>query len=240
MSNLPGGYEHETLEYSTETDSRMMVQFFNTVYAWMAVGLALTAVVAYLCSNTPAITGLLFSNKFLPVAIVLGLFALAWFVQSQIMNLSLGMATALYLTYCAVMGALISWIFIVYPVQTLLAAFLVTGGVFGVFSIVGFVIKKDLTAFGPILGITLLGLFATSILNVFIANNALSWVVTYGVLLVSIGITVWKTQELKMFAHASAGQGEVASKMAIIGSLILYITFINLFLSILRIMGGRR
>lgn len=237
MSMFPNA-RRANLDYAT--DDRTIYNFFNAVYAWMAVGLALTAVVAYGVAHTPALLNLIYAGKFMVIALALGAFAVAWYVQSQIGRISTGLATGLFLLYATLIGAMISWIFIVYRMQTLGAAFLMTAGTFGAMSLYGFVTKRDLTRTGSILVMIAIGLFFASLVNVFFASSALSWFITYAVLAVFIGITAYETQQLKNMAYQFQGNGAMLSRVAIVGSLVLYISFINLFMSILRILGDRR
>jgi FtsH-binding integral membrane protein len=225
------------LEYSTE--DRAVFNFFNTVYAWMAVGLAVTAVVGYGVSQTSALR-VLYSSPFTIVALALAAFGIAWAVQGVAMRISAAAATGLFLLYAALIGVMISYIFVVYSTSTLLSAFVLTAGTFGGMSLYGFITKRDLTTIGSYLVMAFWGLLLASLVNIFLANNALSWVITYGVLFVFIGLTAYHTQNLKNFANEHAGNPNLAARMAIVGSLILYVAFINLFLSILRILGDRR
>jgi hypothetical protein len=146
----------------------------------------------------------------------------------------------LFLLYSAFMGLLLSGIFRVYTLSTIGASFVLTGGVFGAMSIYGFVTKRDLTTMGSYLVMAALGLFVASIVNIFIASNAFSWIITYAVLGVFIGITAYQTQKLRAMAVQFEGNPQMLARLAIVGSLLLYIAFINMFLSILRIVGSRR
>ena len=156
------------------------------------------------------------------------------------MSVNATAGTALFILYAAVIGALVSGIFVVYPKSTLAASFLVTAATFGVLSVLGFVLKKDLSSFGSYLIMGAIGLFIASIVNIFLANDALSWIITYGVLAVFIGLTVYYTQKLKGWALEVSDNPEMASRLAVVGSLMMYVAFLNMFLSILRIMGSRR
>jgi uncharacterized protein len=227
------------LEYGT-TD-RSTFNFFNAVYAWMAVGLAVTAAVAWGVSQSPALLKVVYGGgSGMMLVWALGLFAIAWFTQTAALKMSAAAGTAMFLLYATLMGALLSGILIVYKLQTIGVAFLLTGGVFGAMSLYGFVTKRDLTTIGSYLVMAFVGLFIASLVNIFLANNALSWVITYGVLFVFIGITAYETQKLKVLAQQFEGSPDMLARIAIIGSLLLYIAFINMFLSILRILGNRR
>ena len=137
-------------------------------------------------------------------------------------------------------GALVAGIFLIYPARTLIAAFVLTGGTFGSMSVYGFVTKRDLSGMGSIFIMALWGFIIASLVNFWLANNALSWIITYGILILFIGITAYETQMLRRMAMQLGSNREMATRYAIVGSLVLYISFINLFLAILRILGDRR
>ncbi len=237
MSQFPGVSKRERV-LSYGTDERLTYSFFNAVYSWMAVGLALTAVVAYVTSQSQTMMEILYGSRIVMIACALGMMGIAMGVQSAALRISAAAGTALFLVYAGLMGVLISAVFVVYPLPMLGGAFLITAGVFGGMSVYGYVTKRDLTSMGSMLVMAFWGIFLASIVNLFIASNLLSWVVTYGVLFVVLGLVAYRTQMLKAVADQTRGQPEVAARYAIIGSLFLYISFINLFLSILRIMGG--
>jgi FtsH-binding integral membrane protein len=244
MSQFPNPYAgsrgRDMLDYDSGVNTLSVAQFFNTVYAWMCVGLAVTAVVGWYVSQNMDALRLVYSNKGTYLAIGLVAFGIAWYVQSQAGKLSVGIATALFLVYAAIIGALISGIFVVYPAKTLTAAFVVTGGVFGSMSVYGFVTKRDLTRIGSTAIMILWGFILASVVNVFLASSALDWVITYGILILFIAITAYQTQHLREIALQLGDNPALAQRYAIVGSLVLYIAFINLFLSILRILGNRR
>jgi hypothetical protein len=227
------------LEYAR--DDKSTYKFFNVVYAWMAVGLAVTAGVAWFVSQSAVGLQIVYGGgKGAAVAILLGMFAIAWGVQASAMRINANVATALFLLYSALMGALLSGIFIVYRMQTIGTAFLLTGGTFAAMSVYGFVTKRDLTRMGSILVMCVIGLFIASLVNIFVASSALSWLITYAVLAVFIGITAYETQKLKALAVQYGDNPAIAPRIAIVGSLLLYIAFINMFMSILRILGDRK
>jgi FtsH-binding integral membrane protein len=241
MSMFPQQSTRRPVELEYGTTDRSMFNFFNAVYAWMAVGLALTAAVAWVGSGSQAVLSLVYGGgRGMFAVFALGMFAISIAAQKVALNRSAGLGTVLFLVYCAMMGLLLSAIFIVYPVQTIVAAFLMTGGLFGAMSVYGFVTKRDLTTMGSYLIMGALGLFAASLVNLFLASNALSWFITYAVLAVFIGITAYETQRLRNWAIQFEGNREMLTRIAIVGSLMLYISFINMFLSILRILGSRK
>jgi FtsH-binding integral membrane protein len=235
MSNFPQSRPW-ALDYGT--DNKVVFNFFNAVYAWMAVGLAVTAAVSYFVSQTNLVyaTG----GRAFAVIFMLGAAVLAFAVRGAALRLSATAATVLFLIYAACIGGVIAPIFLVYKMSTIGAAFLMTGGVFGVMSVYGYVTKRDLTSIGSFLIMGVVGLFFASLVNVFLASNAFSWFITYAVLVVFIGLTAYETQRLKHIALQLGKNADLAARHAIIGSLNLYISFINMFLSVLRILGDRR
>ena len=223
------------LEYAR--DNRAMVNFFNTVYAWMAVGLALTAAVAWFASQSIPTLEMLYANKMVYLLMLVA-FGIAWYAQSQVGRISANVATVLFLLYAALIGFVISFIFLVYSPKVLISAFLLTAGTFGGMSVYGFVTKRDLSRIGSILIMCVWGLIIASVVNIFLASGPLSWLITYATLAVFIGLTAYETQALKQIAIAVGDDPVMAPRYAIIGSLVLYISFINIFLSILRILGS--
>lgn len=223
------------LNYS-DTRDVSLPQFFNLIYAWMCVGVCVTAISAFAAAKS----GLVITSPLVAVAAMLGAFGLSWVTQTVAMRISAGLGLTLFIVYAALIGVAISWIFLRYDLETLGGAFFITGGVFAGTSIFGFVTKKDLSGIGGIAIMCFWGLLLGSIFNLFFASEAFSWVITYGVLAVFIIITAYETQNLKNIAYQLAGNQTMLQRAAVVGSLVLYISFINLFLSILRILGSRK
>jgi uncharacterized protein len=230
------------LDYGYQgTASNVRVTFFHQVYLWMAIGLALTAVISYAMAhfiNTRALD--LNTARMIMIGAGIGVMILGFTHSSIMERVSVTGCAIVFLAYAGLMGVCTSYIWLVYPVSTLGAAFAITGAVFGGLSVFGFVTKKDLSSMGPILFAGVLGVFVASIVNMFVANNALSWVLTYVMIALMIGIIMYYTQQLKHIADAVGHDPLVAPKYAIMGAFMLYWAFINLFLEILRVLGSRR
>ncbi len=227
------------LDYESGVMSHEVAAFFNSVYGWMAAGLGLTALVAYLVS--------LNIQTFAPVLQGPGIFILFIAQIGLVMTISAGInrigataATALFLLYSALNGLTLSVIFLIYAQATLASAFLVTGVTFGVMSLYGAITQTDLTRFGNLLFMLLVGIVLASVANMFFASSTLDWLVTYGGVAVFVGLTAYDTQRLKSVAISTSGNAEMAARYSIVGALVLYLDFINLFLFILRIMGNSR
>jgi uncharacterized protein len=237
MSQYPDYSRRVELDYGTS--ERVVFNFFNQVYAWMFAGLAVTGTVAYLVSqNTTMLHYLYSSGLYLPLFLVQVVFVIA--IQKAAMRVNVGVATALFLIYAGFLGMMISFIFLVYPIATLASTFMVTAGVFGAMSVYGFVTKRDLTSIGSFLFMGLIGIILASVANYFMHSSALGWAITYIGVFIFIGLTAYDTQKLKEIAISLEGNPQLAARASIIGSLSLYLDFINLFLFLLRIMGRRR
>jgi FtsH-binding integral membrane protein len=211
------------------------------VYLWMAIGLFVTAGVALtvvssqplkqLVTFTPVFFGLLIGE----LVVVLAL--------SALMNrMSPAMAALVFFFYAALNGATMSIIFLVYTSSSIAFSFFATGAMFAAMSIVGYTTKTDLSKFGSLLMMGLLGLIIASVVNLFFASSLLYWIISYVGIALFVGLTAYDTQWIKnATTHAiMAGDTQLEGRVGVMGALRLYLDFINLFLMILRVAGGRR
>jgi hypothetical protein len=238
MSSYPNPYSQpQTLDYGTSAG--VVARFMNNVYAWMAAGLALTAVVAWLVArNAVALSAILHPGTFIVLFLVeMGLVVAISYAVNKI---SAGVATALFLLYAAINGLTFSVIFLVYNLPTIGVAFAITAGMFGGMSLIGYVTRMDLSSFRGFFIMGLIGIVIASVVNIFMHSTALYWIVTYAAVALFLGLTAYDTQKLKQIAYATEGDPRMANRLAINGALALYLDFINLFLLMLRILGNRR
>jgi len=238
-SNFGNGMTSQPLGYATPADEMTIASFFNAVYAWMAAGLALTGVIAFVVANRPDLLPFQLTGGTFLILFVLQLL-LVVSISGAINRIGPAAATALFLLYAALNGVTFSVLFKAYSLPSLTSAFLVTAGTFGAMSVYGYTTRRDLTRFGSLLFAALIGIVIASVVNMFLHSPMLYWLVSYGGVILFIGLTAYDTQKLKLIAVQTAGNPQMASRMAIVGSLQLYLDFINLFLFILRIMGNRR
>jgi FtsH-binding integral membrane protein len=213
--------------------------FFNAVYAWMCVGLAVTAISAWFVSRDQQLMQILFQRGVLAIWLI-GTLLLVWAIQSVALRISAAVGTVLFLLYAAIVGMMLSGILLAYTTGSIVGAFALTAGTFGAMSIYGYITKRDLTSMGSFLMMAVFGIFIALLVNIFLANDALSWILTYAILFVFIGLTMYDTQKLKQFAYQNGDNATLASRMVVVGSLMLYIDFLNIFMSLLRIFGKRR
>jgi FtsH-binding integral membrane protein len=218
----------------TATRTENLVRtFMARTYSWMAAGLALTAGVAYLTAQN---VGLAEQVMALRLPLILAQLALVFVLSLFAQRLSSGVAGMLFIAYAALTGLTFSALLFVYSPSAVIAAFATTAGTFGAMSVVGFVIKKDLSAMGRFFLFAIIGLFIAMIVNLFVASSALTLGISVIGVLLFAGLTAYDTQMLRNLA-LSGISGEQAERAAINGALALYLDFINMFLFILRLFG---
>ena len=208
----------------------------RNVYGWMTMGLLVTAAVALAVSNSGFFPGqgMFIIAIFAQLGIVLGL---SWAIE----RISATTAGMLFFVYSALTGFTFSIFFLVFSLGSIAAAFLSTAGVFGAMTVYGLTTKTDLTKFSSYFMMGLFGLIIASIVNIFLGSGPLDFIISiFGVLLFT-GLTAWDTQRIA--AMAATRKMKVDSddtlKFSIMGALTLYLDFINLFIFMLRIFGGR-
>ena len=210
------------------------------VYVWMTLALFITGLTAYGIANSPGLFYAIVSNHFLFWGLVIGEFALVLGINSAIHRLSITTATLLFILYSVVNGATLSVIFMVYALTSIANVFFITAGTFAVMAFIGYTTKKDLTSLGRMLFMGLIGIIIATVVNIFLGSSMLNMIVSYVGILVFIGLTAYDSQKIKRLLYTADSTDESAQKIALLGSLTLYLDFINLFLMLLRIFGGNR
>jgi hypothetical protein len=232
-----------TQKQYSPTAKTMSSEFFVSVYTYMFIALGISGSLAYLCgtpafvmkyfiSATGGISPLFYVVAFAPVG--LGLL-----IQMAYTRFSLSVLFILFGIYAALMGLSLSTIFIVYDIASIFTTFLVTAGSFAAMAVLGYTTKTDLTKFGSLLYMLFIGIFIAGIVNMFMKSEGMSfWISVLGVF-VFTGLTAYQMQQLKHIGEDETIGHLDKKKLSLIGGLMLYILFINLFLSLLRLMGGR-
>ena len=188
--------------------------------------------ISYFISATGGFNPLFYVVMFAPIGLT---FVIQWGYN----KLSMLSLTLLFVLYAGLMGLMLSSIFLVYDIQSIANTFFVTAGAFGGMAILGYTTNTDLSKFGSLLYMVFIGMFIASIVNIFIGSDSMGFIIACLGVFVFTGLTAYHMQELKKLAQNAQLNDEQKNKMALIGGLTLYILFINLFLSLLRIMGGR-
>jgi uncharacterized protein len=220
------------------------------VYNYMAAGIALTGVVAWLTFQSAVTTnaaGRLVLNSFgqtifgtpLSWILMLAPLGLVFFISFRINTLSASAARTLFFIYAGSLGLSLSIIFLQYTGQSIGRVFVITAAMFGALSLWGYTTGRDLSAFGSFLIMGLFGIIIASLVNIFLGSNQLQWIISVVAVIVFSGLTAWDTQKIKEM-YSPMDDGTVGGRKAVMGALALYLDFINLFLSLLRLFGDRR
>jgi uncharacterized protein len=228
--------------FAGATADRTVVQaFLARVYTFMALGLGITGVVALAVAASPAAMSFIFGGRWILMGLIIAELLLVMAFAPVAARASASTAALMLLTYSVLNGVTLASIFMVYTRGSIGSTFLVTGATFGALAAYGTVTKRDLSSLGSFAMMGLVGLVIASVVNLFLGSPMLYWLTTFAGVLVFTGLTVYDTAKLKTLATATAGQGrEAETKLALQGALSLYLDFINLFLILLRIFGGRR
>ena len=219
-------------------------QYMINVFNYMGAGLLVTALVAYLFANTPALFDLLYNPvtrnmtilgwvvTFSPLILIFGFNYVA-------ANKSLGATRLMFWLFSALMGASLSWICLAYTGQSITRVFLISAATFGALSLYGYTTNRDLTGWRNFLFMGLFGLIIASIVNIFMQSTAMYWALSYIGVAIFVGLTAYDAQRIKQMYYYS-NSDDVTARYAISGALSLYLDFINLFMYLLRIFGDRR
>jgi len=218
--------------------SAVQTRVINQVYLWMTLGLALTGATAFFVASTDSVKQIIFGNQIIFWGLIIAELGLVFVVSGLIERLSAAAATGLFFLYSALNGLTLSSIFLVYNLGSIAGVFLITAGTFGVMSLYGITTKTDLTKIGNLLFMALIGMVIAGLVNIFIGSSVLSLIISVIGVVVFTGLTAYDAQRIKEMS-AAALDGESEGKIAVLGALSLYLNFINLFLSLLRLFGSR-
>ncbi|HKG07233.1 MAG TPA: Bax inhibitor-1/YccA family protein [Pedobacter sp.] len=234
-----------------EQGTRMVAKkFFANVFLWMFVALSLSTLAALFISSSPAAvdqlrdfetgrrTVLGYIAMFAPLALVL-------LMGAGFSRLSYPALLGVFVLFSILLGVSLSFILLVYTAGSIVAAFAAAAGIFGIMAFLGYTTEVDLTKFGPILMVGVAGLFIASLVNMFIGSSTFGYVMSFFGVAIFTALTAYDVQKLKQIgagieADGSQIQAADAKKLAIMGALSLYLDFINIFLFLLRIFGGRK
>jgi uncharacterized protein len=229
------------------------------VYNYMASGVALTGVVAWLAyvlaggdaihMTAGGLTGVtafgaFIYNPIIQLVLFFGTLGIVWYVSARVSQLNVGTALSLFMVYAAVLGLFLSSIFVVYTNASIARVFFISAASFGALSLYGYTTQRDLSPMGTFLMMGLFGLmgailvqFGLSFFHIY--SSAFSFVISVVGVLIFAGLTAWDTQRIKEM-YSAMDDGTIAGRKAVMGALSLYLDFINLFLFMLRLFGDRR
>lgn len=226
---------------SVASETSVFAVLMRNVYTWMTCGLLMTALTAMIVGRNEnwlyalATSGMYWGLLIAEVVLVI-------FLSARIHKMSFATAGLMFAAYAILNGATLSFIMAVYTAESIAQAFFVTAGTFGAMSLVGFFVKKDLSAIGRVMIMALIGLIIATVVNIFWQNSLFASVLNYLGVIVFVALTAYDTQKIKqMLMQAQQfGVSDDTNKLALMGSLTLYLDFVNLFLYILRLFGNRK
>ena len=211
--------------------------FLWKVYAWMAIGLGITATVAFVVASSPELSRTLVANRLVFFGLIIAELGLVFYLSARATRMSPGAAAGVFALYSGLNGVTLSVILMAYTGESVATTFIVTAGMFGALALFGSTTKRSLAGAGQFFMMGLVGLILASIVGIFWHNDALQFLISVVGVIVFTGLTAYDAQRLKEMALALP-EGEAGS-YAIVGALSLYLDFINLFLMLLRFTGRR-
>jgi len=216
--------------------------FLAKVFNWMAIGLGLTGITAFMVFNSDAAKQLIFGNQIVFYGLIFGELGMVFYLSARIKKISAQAATGLFVAYSVLNGATLSAIFLAYTATSIASTFFIAASMFVVMAVYGTVTKKDLSSMGSFLFMGLIGMIIAAVVNMIIGSSMLSWVISAVGVLVFTGLTAYDVQKISQIGASGImdSGGAAIRKGAIMGALALYLDFINLFLSLLHLLGDRR
>jgi uncharacterized protein len=221
------------------------------VYNYMAAGVGLTGVIAWLTFQAAVVTnatgqivgltpfGQAIYGGPMMLVLVLGTFGLVMFISFRIQSLQPSTALTLFMVYAGALGLMLSSVFLTYTGASLTRVFFISAASFGALSLYGYTTQRDLSAFGSFLVMGLFGVMIAMLVNIFLKSTGLDFIISVLGVLIFAGLTAWDTQRIKEM-YSVMDDGTAAGRKAVMGALKLYLDFLNLFLFLLRFMGDRR
>jgi hypothetical protein len=215
-----------------------ITSFLKAVYGWMFVGLLVTAGVAVFVASEPTLVRAIVTNRLLFLGLVIAQLGLVYWISARVATLKPSTSATLFLVYAATNGITFSVVLLAFTGASIASAFLTTAGMFGALALYGTLTKRSLVGLGQFAFMGLIGIVIASLVGLFWQNDALQFLISACGVIVFTGLTAYDAQKLKSMALAA--EGPQVGSYAISGALSLYLDFVNLFLMILRLFGGRR
>lgn len=220
----------------------VFAKLMQNVYSWMCLALVITGMAAWMVGHSFSLQQAILGNPIMFYGLMIGELVLVVWLSARINKISLNTAGIMFGIYSIVNGLTLGSVFLVYTEASIAQTFFITAGTFGGMSLLGYTTKKDLSTMGRILYMALIGLIIAIVVNIFFSNSVFDLLISVAGLIIFVGLTAYDTQKIKMMLLQAQQHGvtEQTSKIALIGSLSLYLDFINIFLYLLRLFGDRR
>lgn len=225
-------------------------KFFANVFLWMFVALSLSSLAAYYMASTPEMMSYLINQETGKMGILgwvamLAPLGLVLLMSAGLNRLSFSALVGVFILYSVLTGVSLSFILLAYTSASVLSCFIGAAGIFGIMAVMGYTTNIDLSKFGPILMIGVVGLIIASVVNMFIQSEGFSLFMAFIGIAIFTALTAYDVQKLKRIGEGLEADGRQMAdadtkKLAIMGALSLYLDFLNIFIYLLRIFGDRR
>ena len=235
MNNL----DFNSIESTRYSDS-VVATLMRNVYIWMTLALVITGLTAMVTAKSEALMTFIFTNNWALIALMILQLGLVFYFSARINRMSFSTATAVFILYSAITGLTFSSIFVVFSMSSIATTFFITAGMFAAMALVGSFTKKDLSGIGKFALMALIGLIIAGIVNMFLRNAMMDFIVSGIGVLVFAGLTAYDSQKIRQMLQMQSEINESTQKLALLGSLSLYLDFINIFLYLLRFFGSSR
>ena len=236
MNNL-NNFNDQSINLDNSAVSR---SFVSNVFSYMTLALAISGIAAYWFAASGTFIEMISASSILMWVVMLAPIGMVLIMSFAFNRLSFGALMGLFLAYSLVNGISLSFIFYVYSMPAIVKVFLITAGLFTTMAVIGYTTKTDLTKMGSILMMAVIGIVIASLVNMFMNSGTLDYIISCVGVLVFTGLVAYDTQKIKRIGAGVEYGTATASKLALMGALSLYLDFINLFLFLLRVFGGRR
>ena len=218
--------------------------FMSGVFMWMFLALGITAVTAWLFASSQELITLLYKPEggmsITGWIVMLAPLGLVLWMSARFQRMSASTMVLIFILFSVLLGASLSSIFLIYTDASIVKTFVITSGMFGTMAIVGYTTKTDLTKFGSLMFMGLIGIIIASVVNMFMRSGTMDYIISFIGVLVFTGLTAYDVQKLKRIGSKVELGSEGTRKLTIMGALTLYLDFINLFLFLLRFFGNRK
>ncbi len=229
--------------FAGEQSHAMAKSFMSSVFTYMTGALTITGLVSWYIGTDPSLVAYLVGETgftMLGWVVLLAPLLLVFAIGGMFNKLSSQSLLGLFVVYSVLMGASLSFIFLVYTMGSISSVFFITAGTFGTMALLGYTTNTDLTKFGSILRMALIGIIIAMVVNFFMQSAMFDYIISILGVLIFTGLTAYDTQKLKRIGMGVEHGSEASSKLAMMGALTLYLDFVNLFLFMLRLFGDRR
>ena len=228
--------------YVVGTDSLEAVNtLFRKVYQYMALGLVLTSLTAWITASSPAMLRMFYGSQAPLIIVAVAEIGLVIYLSATIAKHSASTSLILFGVYSILNGITCSAVLLVYTAQSVYTAFLSTAGMFGAMSLYALYTQRDITSWGSFLHMGLLGLIVAMLINLFVGSTMAETVISVMGIVIFMGLTAYDTAKIKTLADGMGmNDDEAVGRVAVIGALELYLDFINLFLYLIRLFGKRK